>query len=654
MAFSLSGSTITQSGTDADLSGLSGVAGVTLTSVAGRILYNVGNRALRVTGTLSHDNREEEIIFGTGAPTPTVNVTGTYNIGKVVSYGGKESYTVGSPFTFTKTGGLSFKDYDSNLMCRASGTMNLYGCSIRLSGNRSIWYEIGAHGVIRETHVYSKVIGDTARVYLLSANTDVNGFYCYDLNSVNFNSAMVQFKNYIPYNIRLPFFYNGANNAGKTLYVENFERYGNFSGDQQGQGACKYIYQNKVEGADTLLVYCRGRPNDNDFVVELRKDILINTIDNTGAVLPDVKFYSRDVNNGHRIDFWAGTPATDTVYIPDRTYAFTTDAGGIGVSQDYLSAVSVANNIGSAYNYLATPQKPMIVDDRGTSGVAKFSGIKYGKLITVVSVEMKGANESVVTWTLFDDSSITVDKTTADAYTTVDTAPEVYDRAFSFLEDNYLGETKPIVARSGSTLEAGTYNVVIDKTASGAFAFDGSTVTIKADMFNGGITTTGTVTLLHGANIRDGVYDCDVHINTGANSNITFDGIVVTGTVHNDDTSHTLDIGVGAGTSIIAANPGTGNGQVNVVAAPKEFTITGLIAGSIVDIYDNEIVDNGNNNTLLANTLSSGSTFTYAHGGTTNEVRIQVIKSGYVEIISDYTLTDGDQTITIKQIIDTN
>jgi len=650
MGFALSGSTITQSGTDTSIAGLSGIAGVTVTTVTGRTIYNVGNRVLNVTGTLSHANLSDEIMFGSGAPTPTVNVTGTYNVGAIVSYGGKESYTVGTPFTFTKTGGQSFKDYDSNLICRASGTLNLYGCSIRLSGNRSIWYEIGSHGKIRETHVYSKVIGDTARAYMLSANTDIDGFYCYDLNAVNFNSAMTQLKNYIPYNVRLPFFYNGGKADGKILYVENFERYGNFSGDQQGQCACKYIYQNKVEGADTLEVYCRGRGGDNDFVVELRKDILINTIDDTGAALGEVKLYSTDVNNGHRIDFWAGTAATDTVYIPDRTYSFTTDAGGIGVDQDYLSAASVANNIGTAYNYLANPQKPMTVDDRGEAGVAKFGAIEYTKLIAVVPVELKGANKTTITWSLFIDSLISSPhQSVVSGYTKLETPEKIYDRAKSYLYDNYLGEFSPIVSRSGSTIIGGTKNITINKTAGSVFAYDGTTVAVKADKYTGGVDTSGTTLLLNGATIENGTISGDLHINTGANSTLTFDGVTVVGAVLNNDAAHTLTINVGPGTLVTTTNPGTGNGQVNLVEAPKVLSVINLIDGS-----DVVILEAGTSNVLAAVDQQSGSVFEFTYFTPIN-IDIGVIKQGYVTLYQyGYTLGTSSASLPISQIVDRN
>ena len=68
MPFSLSGSTITQTGTDNNLSGLSSVSGVDVIDERNHSIYNVGNRQIRVNGTLSLDPETEELVFGDAAP----------------------------------------------------------------------------------------------------------------------------------------------------------------------------------------------------------------------------------------------------------------------------------------------------------------------------------------------------------------------------------------------------------------------------------------------------------------------------------------------------------------------------------------------------------------------------------------------------------
>ena len=103
---------------------------------------------------------------------------------------------------------------------------------------------------------------------------------------------------------------------------------------------------------------------------------------------------------------------------------------------------------------------------------------------------------------LLDDTSITeTDKAVVDAYSQIDSAQEFYDRAKSFLFDNYAGETSPIVSRTGNTIDAGSFDVVVDASAPSAFAFDGSTITIRSSNFVGDITTAGLIFLSNDASL---------------------------------------------------------------------------------------------------------------------------------------------------------
>ena len=146
-----------------------------------------------------------------------------------------------------------------------------------------------------------------------------------------------------------------------------------------------------------------------------------------------------------------------------------------------------------------------------------------------------------------------------------------------------------------------------------------------------------------------------------------------TGTIHNIDTFEcneflqrdgnkfkTIQVQKGNGLKLI--NYGSGkassftknDGSIYVVPTVYQLTVTGILSGSIVEIYDNEVVDNGNNNTLLASTNNSGTSFSYTHDGTTNDIRVQVIKDGYVERIEDFTLNTTDQSLAMIQKTDTN
>lgn len=101
---------------------------------------------------------------------------------------------------------------------------------------------------------------------------------------------------------------------------------------------------------------------------------------------------------------------------------------------------------------------------------------------------------------LLIDLNITeTNKSTVDASTEINTFAKFYDRAASYLEDNFGTYIDFIVTRSGNQIDAGSYNVTIDATASTAFDLIGNTITIKASTFTGDMVTTGTITLANGA-----------------------------------------------------------------------------------------------------------------------------------------------------------
>jgi len=170
------------------------------------------------------------------------------------------------------------------------------------------------------------------------------------------------------------------------------------------------------------------------------------------------------------------------------------------VSSSDLSGVSYADwdtaNFGNFYRVDRRSDSNTNADD------FTFKFCSYGHSLSSSSQALKGLGELSVSWVLFDDLTITEsNKTTVDAYTEIENSSKFYDRAKSYLTDNYAGEGATIVARSGNEIDVGSYNLVIDATATEAFAFDGSTITIKASTFTGDLTTTGTITLSNGASV---------------------------------------------------------------------------------------------------------------------------------------------------------
>ena len=137
-----------------------------------------------------------------------------------------------------------------------------------------------------------------------------------------------------------------------------------------------------------------------------------------------------------------------------------------------------------------------------------FKFCSYRHSLSSTTQVLKGLGELAVNWVLFDDLTITEpDKSKVDLYEEIDTPERFYDRAKSYLTDNYAGEASTLVSRIGNEINLGSYNLVIDASASSAFALDGTTITIKASSFPGSITTSGVVTLSNGAVVLGTITD---------------------------------------------------------------------------------------------------------------------------------------------------
>ena len=142
-------------------------------------------------------------------------------------------------------------------------------------------------------------------------------------------------------------------------------------------------------------------------------------------------------------------------------------------------------------------------------------------------------------------------KAITNAYTEIETTAKFYDRAKAFLVDNYKGETATIITKNDNTIDAKGHNVIIDATATTAFAFDGSTITIKANVYTGNIitSTSATITTKNGALLEGGYSDSSginkfVHLDWNDNTQLEVSF------VNNDDDSLITSTGASPTTQI--------------------------------------------------------------------------------------------------------
>ena len=134
---------------------------------------------------------------------------------------------------------------------------------------------------------------------------------------------------------------------------------------------------------------------------------------------------------------------------------------------------------------------------------------------------------------------------------------------------------------------------------------------------------------------------------------ITFDDRVDIQIIWDGTAGQTLTL-VNNGTSNVdAANCETPNGGSIVVQNPATLTVNGLINGCEIRLYD----DLGGvvyGTELLGQETLSGTTIQYSHDGTTNDIIIQMIASGYVEVKYPFQVNSSDQTVTIVPEVEEN
>jgi hypothetical protein len=221
-----------------------------------------------------------------------------------------------------------------------------------------------------------------------------------------------------------------------------------------------------------------------------------------GGAIEGAKLYIKDYDNGNRRLYNQEAPSIDL--LDDQVYTATSNASGVFPTQLVLTGAQLADfTYGSSNSGVNTGAYAWDYRSKNgdTDDLFDVFFASYSHLLTqLTDVPLKGVGGVSEQATMFIDTAITeAVKATVDAYTTLETPQKFYDRAKSYLVDNYAGETATIVTRAANLIDAGSYNVVIDATASSAFAFDGTTITIKATTFTGGMTTAGVITLANGA-----------------------------------------------------------------------------------------------------------------------------------------------------------
>ena len=550
--------------TENNLSGLSAVTGVTTTTDTGATYYDVGTLQIVIKGTLYHDPDEEVLIMhhehttgNSGGGTQqgfVVNNGATYNYGKETTANGRTRLSSGCGLFITGNGFTFWEPWDNGFVI--AGTFVARGGVIHTSRSLTMpgVLDIKDLTILNNDNNYIMEIrdvsssgnGSTIDNLKLIKIDPLDPWKVDNKQSYNFKEGAISRK-------------YGKYEEFELLDVDFSEN--TRTTDIRHVGAYQHNHMdvhivNSASGSDMRMGWRLSTVSWMGAAF-IHKQVSFNIKDSTGSNISGCKVYLEDNpsqykkeaifkyqtgagNNNISADatLSRGVYSTDTTntymtydYTTPIVYDKTTDGNGDVATFKVLTAATFYEALPTDSSYTQYSPSPFNTQWRETDnakpafadiGTTRFGGFfmpdyrsdsnsntddftfkfcSYGHSLSTSTQVLKGFGELEVNWVLFDDQLISDTRANTDAYQEIDTPQKFYNRAKAYLVDNYAGETSTIVSREGSSINAGSYDVVVDASASSVFAISGNTLTIKATTFVGNISTTGTTTLFNDAKV---------------------------------------------------------------------------------------------------------------------------------------------------------
>ena len=515
-------------------------------------LDNISFRVIAVSGSnVTIDSNKNTAI-------PAVNgaswLKACYNYGSEVTVLGRTRFSTGTGLYFTGTAPSNYQQNDSGISVNTGGLLWARGGTI-VTHRVATLARVNIDGLT----IFGTRTVDTRTPVALGILRNFE-IYNYDINLENWQ--YLQDKGFILRSAGL-IEQLGATSPYREFELRNFDVSKNANEYDIGHSAdarfCHkdWIITNSANGSNVKGLWRATTGTDsqkgNTFV---KKEVSIKTVDTTNTPISAVKVYCIDTPSPYAKNVTYPDPTSTNYfsqptlslgvlnpngtvtynYTVPITYAYTTNLSGNTPTFKVTTATQMLERLATDSTALSANGGPYNIPSysgnywRETDGAApaysdwdtnRFGGFykvdrrsnsntdaddftfkfcSYRHALTFTVQTLKGFDVLQVNWVLFNDSTITqTDKTIVDAYTTIDTPEKFYDRAKSYLYDNFAGQTSTLVTRNGNVVNVGNYNVTIDTLAANAFALSGSTFTLKADNFVGTIQTTGTLALSNGA-----------------------------------------------------------------------------------------------------------------------------------------------------------
>ena len=523
MAFNLNGTTITQSGTDNNLSNIDNLSGVNSFQAGNVTIYTTSHR-LVVSGTLSIDHNKEILITSSTANnTVEIAQNGTLILGVAESseFGNGEAvYGNGTSLVIGKEGPGCCSN--GPMIIRSGGRLELYNSTIIING--VIHWQGGGELLSRDGKIFSHSDDNNTRIRCEgSAGGDILGL---ELWGIQFDwlsdDPFIRAEGLIGRDKGIPV-ENATGVIGAIREWRSVPDYrasaDAFCNNWQGQKDLRLI--NCEIGSATKIVPDSGGLAIHGGRIFHEWDVLVT--DSLGNPVQGVQGYQTDTDNGLRV---VRTSAGTIDETEDRVNQAETDFSGKFGLQTTMTGMWYRNNdVGD----LSEPDGNEVVDVRGKTGVAgeDFFDIglyKYGFIpATITNVTMNGLQPLELLWTLFNEPTTTEDKLTADSYTSIDNVQQLNNAFSAWLQDNWTGvDVRGTLV--GSDYNLGDYDLIIDNNFPDAFLpVTGQTTITTVAPSNPDQTRSGaTSTSLNTGSTADAV----VAINVTTGNNISNNQVI--------------------------------------------------------------------------------------------------------------------------------
>jgi hypothetical protein len=533
MTFALSGSTITQSGTDTNLSGLAGIAGV-VTRVEGAGTYVKTRYYLPAATNLTYNNlswdpRSECLIFGAGGSLlQAATTTSILTIGnQITQFGGTYSHQ-SEAIIFTGNQGNAYQVVQGFRVLQ--GTFNWYSGIIRAQegmGFGATQYDnggavgtlkgyIGPYAVLEIMRTPSGQTNESCQLqFACDPSFIVDGMTVRGYGTTP-PSYLISLASTTAYTTPFAFNLEGgggitAQAAGRTT---NFANFFGLQSKASPKGFNMFLGSlirgvNQILGSAVVIVEHNVDPSHPQGYVELRNEVDCTFKNIAGATQQGVVLYCKDTNNGKRQTYnLNGVVINNTA---DKVYIGTSDASGnvkfAGLANSILLAAVTRNTSGTVVGVDDTGLNAK--DYRsitGTKGADDFRFYSWGYgFLPDTSVEILKSDKvaKFLPKTLLPDTAVTLTESQAVAKlaSSFTVASNVLTVTASSTLDNLYDAMKAYKTRPVQTQLEFPSIAVQPVTATGDQLTTSMTVTINAGVTLSGGTkfkslSSGVITLL--------------------------------------------------------------------------------------------------------------------------------------------------------------